>query len=119
MKKLICILTVFIIFNSCSETSPDDFIDSTPLPNEDITYTGHVKSIIDNNCLNCHSMPPENGAPMALVTYNQVKQAVQGRDLIGLISTQDLSEVMPLGGPRLPQNLIDIIVQWEIDGLIE
>ena len=26
---------------------------------------------------------------------------------------------MPFGGPRLPQNTIDIIIQWEADGLLE
>ncbi len=120
MKKLSFISIIALLITGCTYTSPDDFMtDSEPLPEGNITYTEHVKTIIDNNCINCHSMPPVNGAPMALVNYNQVKSAVQSRDLLGLISTQDLSEVMPLGGPRLPQNLINIIVQWEIDGLLE
>ena len=56
----------------------------------------------NNNCINCHSMPPQNGAPMSLISYQNVKNAVQNRGLIQLISTQDLGDVMPLGGPLLP-----------------
>ncbi|NND51242.1 MAG: hypothetical protein HKN54_02475 [Flavobacteriaceae bacterium] len=113
------LLLAFALMN-CTFDSPDDLIEVTEIPEgEMISYNNHVKIIIDNNCLNCHSMPPQNGAPMGLVNYQQVRNAVENRGLIGLISTQDLSEVMPLGGPRLPQNLIDIIVQWQLDGFIE
>ena len=41
------------------------------------------------------------------------------RDLIDRISTTDLGFLMPFGGPRLPQNLIDTIIQWQADGLLE
>lgn len=119
-KVLSALLFSGLLLYGCTFDSPDDLIDSVEIPEgEMVTYNGHVKSIIDNNCLNCHSNPPQNGAPMGLVNYQQVKNAVQSRDLIQLISTQDLSEVMPLGGPRLPQNLIDIVIQWQLDGFIE
>ena len=112
---VICGLTVF----SCTYDSPDDLIESTELPVGNVTYNLHVKPIIDNNCINCHSMPPQNGAPMPLISYQNLKSAVENRGLIQLISTQDLGDVMPLGGPRLPQNLIDTVVQWQIDGFLE
>jgi len=117
LLKTVILSTLFIF--GCTFDSPDDLIESTEIPEGEINYNSHVKTIIDNNCLNCHSMPPQNGAPMGLVNYQQVKNAVENRGLIQLISTQDLSEVMPLGGPRLPQNLINIIIQWELDGFVE
>ncbi|WP_235810992.1 hypothetical protein [Aequorivita aquimaris] len=86
---------------------------------EVITYEANVKFIIDNNCIVCHSNPPQNGAPKPLVFYENVKEAVENRNLIGRISSEDPSFLMPLGGPRLPQNLIDIIIQWNEDGLIK
>ncbi|MBR9757635.1 MAG: hypothetical protein GYB39_06100 [Algicola sp.] len=119
MKKI----AVFLVFSSllnCTNTSEEDLIDQTPLEQgEIITYTVHVKPIIDANCLNCHGTPPTNGAPISLATYNQVKQAVENNNLIGRISSQDPSFLMPLGGQRLPQNLIDLIIQWDNDGLQE
>lgn len=115
-----CIYYFFILLLSynCSNVSEDDLIDSTPIT-EVITYQYHVKPIIDNNCISCHSNPPINGAPIALTTYTEVKSAIENNSLISRISSDDLSFVMPFGGPRLPQNLIDIVFQWESDGLLE
>ena len=63
---------------------------------------------------------PKNGAPMSLVTYDQVKQAVMSRGLLTRISLENgNSSLMPNGGPRMPQATIDIIVKWEKDGLLE
>lgn len=107
-----------LLLTSCTAVSGEDLIDATPLP-ETVTYTMDVKSIINNNCINCHSNPPQNGASTSLVNYENVKEAVQNRNLIDRISSEDPSFLMPFGGLRLPQNLIDIIIQWNEDGLIE
>lgn len=118
MKKQCRFILVLLLVTNCTSVSEDDLIDSVPI--EDIiTYNSHVKSIIDNNCIHCHSMPPENGAPMPLISYSDVKNAVINRGLLDRISSEDLGFLMPFGGPRLPQNLIDIVIQWETDGLLE
>lgn len=107
-----------MFFLGCTAASEEDLVNATPIP-ETITYNEDVKSIIDNNCIICHSNPPQNGAPMPLISYENVKDAVQNRNLIGRISSEDPAFLMPFGGPRLPQNLIDIIIQWNEDGLIK
>ena len=116
-KHILFILIGSLTFN-CSNVSEEDLIDATPIPTT-VTYIDNVKSIIDNNCIACHSDPPVNGAPISLVTYENVKNAVENNGLLSRISSDDLSFSMPFGGPRLPQNTIDIIIQWEADGLIE
>ncbi|WP_244606807.1 hypothetical protein [Flavobacterium circumlabens] len=84
------------------------------------TYNMNVKSIIDNNCVVCHAAVPKNGAPMSLVNYDQVKNAVLNRGLLTRISLENgNSSLMPQGGPRLPQATIDVIKKWEQDGLLE
>lgn len=117
MKNAILIFTLFILIG-CTSASEEDLVDATELPIL-VTYNGGVKSIIDNNCISCHTNPPINGAPMPLLTYENVKEAVENRGLIARISSQDLGFLMPFRGPRLPQNLIDTIIQWEADGLLE
>lgn len=119
-KKLfqITLLNSILLLFGCTAVSEEDLVDATPIP-ETITFNVNVKPIIDNNCIICHSNPPQNGAPMSLVNYENVKEAVQNRNLIGRISSEDPAFMMPFGGPRLPQNLIDIIIQWNEDGLIE
>ncbi len=118
MKKLLSFILFVMLIVNCTSVSEDDLIDTTPIEDV-ITYNNQVKPIIDNNCIHCHSMPPVNGAPMPLIGYGDVKNAVLNDDLIERISSEDLGFLMPFGGPRLPQNLIDIIIQWEIDGLLE
>ena len=119
MKKITIISTLIVtIFFSCSYNSEDDLND-TIIIEDLVNYDDNIKTIIDNNCITCHSNPPINGAPMHLTTFNAVKDAVENRDLIGRISTNDLGSVMPSGGPRLPQNLIDLVIQWETEGLME
>lgn len=117
-SKLLVALLLLISSSSCTNDSEDDLIDQQQGP-DPITYTSDVKAIIDNNCLNCHSDPPTNGAPIPLVTYDDVKDATEGSLINRIQAVGGSSGAMPLGGPRLPQNLIDIIVQWEVDGLIE
>ncbi len=109
----------FIIVTSCTESTYDDIeADDEPIP-EVVTYLD-IKPAIDNNCLNCHSNPPQNGAPMSLVTYDNVVEAVLNRELLDRISRNEGEDgMMPLGGPRLPQSTIDLIFQWEEDGLLE
>lgn len=118
MKKttLLIGLIAIMLFN-CSYNSEDDLTEAITV--ETVTYEANVKSIIDNNCLSCHSDPPTNYAPMPLVSYENVKDAIENRGLINRISSDDTTFGMPLGGPKLPQNLIDIIIQWEEDGLLE
>jgi hypothetical protein len=57
---------------------------------------------------------------MPLINYQNVKEAIQNRGLLDRISRNEgASGLMPLGGPRLPQSVIDLIFQWNEDGLLE
>lgn len=103
---------------SCTNDSEDDLIDNNPQTNI-VTYVDDVGPIIETNCVSCHSDPPVNGAPNSLVNYVEVVNAVVNMDLIDRISRQPgEGGFMPLGGSRLPQNLIDLIEQWEDEGFI-
>jgi hypothetical protein len=119
MKKAKYLLfTTFLFICSCSNNSEDDLIN--PVTLSTTKYIQNVKPIIDNNCINCHGATPSNGAPMSLVTYAQVKDAVQNRGLIDRISrAQGAPGMMPNLGTRLPQTTIDLIVDWNADGLLE
>lgn len=115
----VCALSILTV--SCSSTTYDDVgpelvLDPPPLV---ITYQD-VAPTFNSVCLACHSNPPQNGAPMSLDTFESVRDAVLDRDLLDRISRNEGdSGAMPLGGPRLPQDNINEIVQWEADGLLE
>ncbi|GGD29348.1 c-type cytochrome [Flavobacterium orientale] len=117
MKRLFLIVLV-TPFYSCTSDSISDLTDETPIVLS--TYNSNVKVIITNHCLNCHGATPANGAPMSLTTYENVKEAVLNRGLLDRISRAEGSPgAMPFGGPRLPQDQINAIEQWNTDGLLE
>jgi uncharacterized membrane protein len=119
LKTLFLVLSLASILTSCTDDNPSTLIDTPPITGV-ATYNQNVKSIIDNNCVVCHATVPQNGAPMSLVTYDQVKEAVLNRGLLTRISLENgNSSLMPRGGPRLPQATIDVIKKWEQDGLLE
>ncbi|TNJ43471.1 hypothetical protein KFZ70_16870 [Tamlana fucoidanivorans] len=119
MKYKILIFTLSTIsFYNCANDSEDDLTNPNPIPTV-VTYNAHVKSIINTNCTSCHSDPAVNGANVPLTTYTQVKSAVQNNNLISKINGNGPGGLMPLGGPKLPENLIDVIEKWETDGLKE
>ncbi|WP_296383884.1 hypothetical protein [Winogradskyella sp.] len=119
MKRphLIYILLISVFYN-CSYVNEDDLTEDIII-DDIVNYQDNIKSIIDNNCIFCHNNPPVNGAPMPLITYDNVKDAIENRGLISRISSTDVGFGMPFGGPRLPQNLIDLVIQWETEGLTE
>ncbi|PZR19954.1 MAG: hypothetical protein DI539_12290 [Flavobacterium psychrophilum] len=84
----------------------------------DVTYDANVKSIIDANCVSCHS----NGNVASfrpLTNYTEVKNAVENGGLLQRIQMQDAEPgVMPQTG-RMSQAKIDVILQWNEDGLLE
>ncbi|WP_284653426.1 hypothetical protein [Flavobacterium terrisoli] len=122
MKKHFILISSFVLgtvlVSSCTNDSSDDLSGNIDL--DEVTYTNTVKAIIDNNCISCHAATPINGAPMSLTTYENVKQAVLNRGLLDRISrTQGAPGMMPNGGTRLPQAVIDKVQAWANNGLIE
>ena len=74
MKKFSCflVITSFILFTSCENSSESDLIEQPPLT-ENITYTEHIKPIIDANCVACHSNPAVGGASVPMTNFEEVK----------------------------------------------
>lgn len=125
MKKIYLILIVFTIY-SCTNDSISDLIpveEEIEGEGEPITFITDVQPIINNNCMPCHDNPPRNGAPISLTTFEEVMTATQvtgGNGVIDRISRQPgQAGFMPLGRSRLPQNLIDLIIEWRDEGFLE
>ncbi|MCL9806857.1 hypothetical protein NAT51_15080 [Flavobacterium amniphilum] len=116
MKKLLILFFSFL-FMSCANDSESDLTGPVPIK---ISYNSDVKPIIQSNCLFCHTNPPQNGAPMSLVTLLDVRNAIENRGLLDRISRpQGAPGMMPNGGTRLPQTSIDIIIKWRDDGFLD
>ncbi|MBX2827236.1 MAG: hypothetical protein KTR22_03700 [Flavobacteriaceae bacterium] len=120
-RSYLYFLWAAIFFSACTSNTFDDISEPMEvLPDEENVTFEDVRFVFENVCQVCHSNPPQNGAPMPLVSYDDVRDAVLDRGLLDRISREEGAPgLMPLGGPRLPQETIDLIMQWNADGLPE
>lgn len=123
MKFSLLFFSVTLLVSSCTTNSFDDLEPiqsmSDSIPSLTVTYQD-VRFVFDNVCTACHSNPPQNGAPMSLENFFDAREAVLNRGLLDRISrSEGALGLMPLGGPRLPQTTIDLLIQWNEDGLLE
>ena len=120
MKKVYLILIgiISLITYNCATDSISDLEDVLPI-NTTITYDENVAPIMNNNCIECHSNPPQNGAPIPLTTFEEVRTSTQNNLIDRISRSTGAPGAMPLGASRLPQGLIDQVIQWETDGFLE
>ncbi len=119
ITQFIFTTTFTVLILSCTNTSESDLIDQVD-PQIVITYTEHIKPIFDSNCVACHSNPAINGAGVPLTTVSQVQSSIENTNLIDRINKQSgEGGFMPLGGSRMPQASIDLIIQWQSEGFAE
>ncbi|MDT0607776.1 hypothetical protein [Croceitalea rosinachiae] len=118
--KLFVIFLFSLFVCSCTNDSEDDLTDidqeqsDDDIETTDVTYNNTVKAIIDGSCISCHDSPPRNGAPFALVNFQQVSQRANA--IFNAMSRQNgAAGAMPPAG-RLPQNTIDQVQEWIDNG---
>jgi uncharacterized membrane protein len=126
MKKAFALTILLASLASCSDSdtyqdvsTPTTTTPETGTPTATtISYTKNVKSIIDGNCVSCHSSG-RSASFRPLTTYAEVKAAVESAGLLSRIQLQSGQQgLMPQGG-RMSQTNIDLIVKWNTDGLKE
>ena len=117
LRKIIWLLLTTVLSISCSSSDDNsEPVPTNPNPNKITTYNADVKSIIDSQCIRCHTIPLAEGAPFAMRNYAETINGVN-RDLVLRVKSNG-QNVMPPAG-RLPQATIDIILDWEADGFKE
>jgi mono/diheme cytochrome c family protein len=117
MKKYFCLSGFLMLLYSCDSNTYESIEEPIVITGR-VTYEKNIKSIIDGNCIVCHSagglasFRPFN-------TYAQIKEGVQETNLLDRIQRQNgESGQMPKTG-RMPQEKINAILKWSADGLLE
>lgn len=118
MKKTYILFPIMLAaLASCESTTYEEIQDNTPIEGN-VTYNANVKAIIEANCISCHNAGG-TASFRPLGTYAEVVDAVQNAGLLNRIQLQNSEAgVMPQSG-RMAQGTIDIILQWNEDGLLE
>lgn len=110
-KKTVLLFLIGISLTACTTDSVSDLTEPNSV--ENISYLNDIKPIIDNNCVSCHGNPTNFGAPNSLTTYENVKASVLNNLINRISRIEGSSGAMPLGGPRLSQNEINTIIDWQ------
>ena len=116
IRKLVLLVVTILCFNCSSSDDAEPTPTPNPNPNKITTYDADVKTIIDDHCLRCHTIPLTEGATFAMRNFAETINGVN-RDLIVRVTSNGIN-VMPPDG-RLPQSTIDILLDWEADGFKE
>jgi hypothetical protein len=117
MKYTLFYLFTALIFISCTNTSPDDLVDDTPITTT-IKYATDVFPIVESQCLSCHNDNFSSGNN-SYSTYAQFRDATENGNVIDRITRSVGDPLLMPQGNQLPQNSIDIILQWQLDGYLE
>ncbi|AWH84163.1 hypothetical protein HYN59_03115 [Flavobacterium album] len=117
IKKYIAASLLIMGLYSCESNTYEDLQDNQVIEGP-VTYQQYIQPIIAANCLSCHgSGGVSEFRPLG--TYNELKDAVQNTNLLQRIQRQNGEPgVMPQTG-RMPQDKINLILQWNADGLPE
>jgi len=123
MKKIksIClpvVMLMIVILQGCYYDVGEELYPQTGnCDTVNVTYSGHVKNVIQNNCLVCHSAAANLGN-INLEGYTQVKQFADNGKLLGAISHAQGFSPMPQNGNKLPDCTINQISAWINKGSI-
>ena len=102
---------LLIILCSCTYNELDPISDCD---SDNPSFAICVKPIIDNNCLGCHSESSLNGD---LSSYESIQEYIINQDLLDRVQ-RNINEIgfMPLGGNKLDDKQIDILIKWRNNG---
>ncbi len=106
---------MMILLSQCTTTKKTEPKKETPIDLSNVSYETHVKPIMADNCIGCHS-GQDAAHDLRLETYLEVKTAIGQHHLLDRIHSEDAP--MPPGNlmPVLEQDIID---HWVKNGYKE
>ena len=121
MKKLVLCLSLAAAITACTSDSPEDLQEGgsihTNVEASKVNYTEHIKPILDQSCATsgCHnSSTRQSGFDFS--NFDDVLRGFQNGNSISRM--QNSSRPMPPSG-TLPQECIDLVLNWKNNGFIE
>ena len=119
-KNLLFYLSALLILSSCETEhlyGPDGILEVDLCDTIDVTYTAHIKPIIDDKCESCHNSNATSGN-VILTTYDDVKDAVNTRQLKEIVNYEPGNARMPPSG-KMSNCVLLKINTWIKEGMKE
>ena len=107
--------TALLSVNGCYYDIEEEIYPVTGCSLDNVTYSGTVLQIIENNCYVCHDAASNNGN-VTLEGYAQLKNYVDNGKLLGAIRHEDGFSNMPQNREKLLDCEIEKIEVWVADG---
>lgn len=122
MKKPILIFAMVGFIAACKSTKTTTTTTAAPAESLDcssysVTFSGEVKSILENHCTKCHNA--NNKAGYNFFTLESAVKGAKSGHLLGSIKHEKGYDKMPIGAPKLSQEEIDKIECWINNGMKE
>jgi len=110
-----------IIYNWILQGSLDNYCDSEDCDSINVSFSGTIFPIIQNNCYGCHSGSNPNGG-ISLTNYSQIKNAGSISpgsfgSLLGTVTWANGNSPMPQNGNKLSDCNIAQINKWIVNGM--
>lgn len=118
MKKYIYLSSLALFLYSCDSNTYESLEEPVAIVGSNVTYNANIKSIIDENCIACHSTGGL-ASFLPLTNYSEVKDAIQNTDLLDRIKRQNGESGQMPKTARMSQEKINVILQWNTGGLLE
>ncbi|MBK7029243.1 MAG: hypothetical protein IPH45_08500 [Bacteroidales bacterium] len=117
MNKLLVIslFSLTLFFGGCYYDNEEALYPGTTCDTTSPTYQLTISPIISANCLSCHAGNAPS-AGLTLSTYEQVKSAVQNKNLQNHIMQQNGFSIMPPSG-QMNNCKIDQLNSWVAAGM--
>jgi hypothetical protein len=105
---------IILVLSSCASNNEEELYPCVP---ENVTYSGTIAPIIQQNCFACHGGDATiSGIPFN--TYENLKVVVDAERLIGALRHLEGFAPMPQASPALPECEILKIEKWVNEGAL-
>lgn len=104
-----------LAFSSCERSSLSELVGEDDEIIDVVTYENTARAILDNACIECHNVNEQTAGVRLDAFEFAFIEADNGRMITRMTST---TNPMPPSG-NLPDNLIQDIMDWIDDGILE
>ena len=111
LNRVFFILTISVLFFSCRK----DKVQVLPPPEQcadTVYFSTQILPMIQNNCIGCHSLG--NGFEIELTNHAQISSNADA--CFNSMTESGGYTLMPYGGPKLSDSLIDVFNCWVVQG---
>lgn len=115
--NIIILFVSLLIFGGCYYDNEVDLYGMDDCNTTDISYSGFVQPLLQENCYQCHSTIANQGG-VALEGYDAVIPWVNNQRLMGALRHESGFSPMPQNAPQLNACMLDQMQSWIDDGAL-